>query len=207
MPKAFSEKEKQAIRTSLMDVGIKRFATQGIRAVRIDDICHDAGIAKGSFYAFFPSKEDLFMAIADTRDIKHKTEMRTFLLEAEGDAKHIINGFFDFMMQRIESDPIFKIVKDTGEITHLIRKVSPDLLAEHTRRDHEFMAEVSGIFQTRHNLKFADAQTLEGLMTVMLSLSMQSEFIKAAGNYPAMIELMRDLFLTRLMKGSFDDQS
>ena len=51
------------------------FSRTGVRAARVGDICADVGIAKGSFYAFFASKEDLFMAIADDRDLMHKRDM------------------------------------------------------------------------------------------------------------------------------------
>lgn len=201
MPKAFSKREKQAIRTSLMDVGLKYFAAQGIRAVRIDDICRDVGIAKGSFYNFFPSKEDLFMTIANTRDMKHKADMRTYLLEATGTAKQIISGFFDFLIERIEGYPVLKIVKDTGEIAHLMRKVSPQLLAENAQNDRDFMVEVANLLQKRHHLEFANPKTLEGLLTIMLSLAMQAEHIAVGANYKGIVDLMRDLFLSRLIRG------
>ena len=44
MPKAFDEGEKQAIRSQLMAAGLRRFAREGVRAARIEDICRDAGI-------------------------------------------------------------------------------------------------------------------------------------------------------------------
>jgi|GEM_PF-3469081 len=205
MPKAFSLQEKSDIRDALVNAGLKRFGEQGIRATRVDDICKDVGIAKGSFYNFFPTKEDLFMTLADERDIAHKADMRAWLLETEGDAVSIAGGFFDFMMERIETDLVLKIVRDRNEIQHLLRKVSPALMAENVRRDKRFLHEIAEIFNERFALGI-DGQTLQGLMSLMLSLSMQREMISITADYDGMVKLMRDLFVSRLVRGAFDDQ-
>jgi AcrR family transcriptional regulator len=40
----------------------ERFAQDGYEVASVAQICHDAGIAKGSFYVYFKSKHDLFLA-------------------------------------------------------------------------------------------------------------------------------------------------
>ncbi len=204
MPKAFSPAEKSKIREQLMQVGLSHFALGGVRAARVDAICREVGIAKGSFYAFFESKEDLFMSIADARDVGHKADMMAWLKQASGAPRDVLNGFFDFMLERIETDPVLRIVRDTGEINHLIRRVPPERLAENTRRDLEFMAEVAALFRTRLGLEHADKTTLEGLLTLMLSMSLQDEHLKSAGVHETTVALMRDLFLSRLLRGPLD---
>jgi AcrR family transcriptional regulator len=44
----------------LVDAAIELFARRGYRATRISDICSSAGVAKGLFYWYFPTKLDLF---------------------------------------------------------------------------------------------------------------------------------------------------
>lgn len=205
MSKAFTTSEKTAIRESLLSIGFIHFDKFGIRGARVEDICREVGIAKGSFYSFFRSKEVLFMTIADAADAKHKTTMRLFLLESEGTPKFVVAEFFDFVMDKITSDPILKIVRDPGELSYLIRKLPPESLLENARRDREFVVEIETILSLNHGIKFADSQTLEDLMTLMTSLSMHADFISAAGNFDSTIKLMRDLFVTRLLKGPIDD--
>ncbi|MGH9294193.1 MAG: TetR family transcriptional regulator [Acidimicrobiales bacterium] len=48
----------------LLTAGIAAFDRQGYDEVRVDDVCQAAGIAKGSFYRHFHSKEELFFAAA-----------------------------------------------------------------------------------------------------------------------------------------------
>lgn len=58
MPAVFNERTKWALRARLLEIGWERLLRKGFRALRIEDITQEAGIAKGTFYHFFPSKDD-----------------------------------------------------------------------------------------------------------------------------------------------------
>lgn len=60
MPKSFSEQEKSNIREILIDSCRISWRTYGYKRTNIDELCQKAGISKGAFYIFFPSKEQLF---------------------------------------------------------------------------------------------------------------------------------------------------
>lgn len=60
MPKSFSEHEKQNIRAILIDSCRSSWKNYGYKRTNIDELCQKAGISKGAFYIFFPSKEQLF---------------------------------------------------------------------------------------------------------------------------------------------------
>lgn len=60
MPKSFSEHEKQNIRGILIDSCKYSWKNYGYKRTNIDELCQKAGISKGAFYIFFPSKEQLF---------------------------------------------------------------------------------------------------------------------------------------------------
>jgi AcrR family transcriptional regulator len=49
----------------LLAAAMDAFARRGFADVNVDDICHAARIAKGSFYRHFRSKEELFFAAVD----------------------------------------------------------------------------------------------------------------------------------------------
>jgi len=46
----------------LLDAAIHLFRARGYTATRVDDICENAGLTKGSFFHHFSSKEDLALA-------------------------------------------------------------------------------------------------------------------------------------------------
>ncbi|MCU1494530.1 MAG: hypothetical protein JWO62_2294 [Acidimicrobiaceae bacterium] len=50
----------------LVEIGTTAFSKRGYGEVTVDDVCRAAAIAKGSFYRQFASKEELFLAVAET---------------------------------------------------------------------------------------------------------------------------------------------
>ena len=194
MPKAFDERERQAIRSQLMAAGLRRFAREGVRAARIEDICRDAGIAKGSFYAFFPSKEELFMTIADEREVRHKEDMLAFVESAEGSQRERAGRFFDMLLDKIETDPVLGMIMQHGEIAYLTRKLGPARMRQGHEGDRVFVEEVVRRWTGRP----LDPAALIGLMTLMLSLA-TSRGAMTEDQYRPTARLLRELFIDRLV--------
>jgi AcrR family transcriptional regulator len=55
-------------RRRLLDTATRLFYTEGIRAVGVDRIIAEAGVAKATFYNHFPSKDDLVLAYIEEQD-------------------------------------------------------------------------------------------------------------------------------------------
>jgi AcrR family transcriptional regulator len=55
-------------RRRLLDTATRLFYAEGIRAVGIDRIIAEAGVAKATFYNHFPSKDDLVLAYVEAFD-------------------------------------------------------------------------------------------------------------------------------------------
>ena len=53
-----------------MQVAIERMQQVGIRSVSVDDICHELGMSKKTFYVYFASKDDLVQAILHKHEQK-----------------------------------------------------------------------------------------------------------------------------------------
>ena len=56
-------------KTRLLDATLKVVRTKGYSATRIEDVCAEAGLTKGSFFHHFKSKEDLALAAAVHWDV------------------------------------------------------------------------------------------------------------------------------------------
>jgi len=196
MAKAFDEKEKTAIRAALMSAGLKRFDREGVRGTRIDDICRDVGIAKGSFYAFFPSKEEMFMAIVEEREAQHKADMLGFIDTEKGSASKRAAGFYDLILQKMETDPVLKLVLAHGEIPHLVRKLGPERFEAGHRADREFAMEAAKRWAAGGDRKI-DPKDLIGLMTITLSVAVQRSQMTPE-QYQPTVALLRELFVSRL---------
>lgn len=60
MPRvAYSEKDRECIKTELVAVGLELMAKQGIQHTTVEQIYKKVGISRTFFYSFFAAKEDL----------------------------------------------------------------------------------------------------------------------------------------------------
>jgi len=56
----------QETRTRILEAAVTVFASKGYHDTKVDDIVSESQTSKGSFYFYFPSKQDIFLALVDT---------------------------------------------------------------------------------------------------------------------------------------------
>jgi AcrR family transcriptional regulator len=56
----------QETRSRILEAAVKVFANKGYHDAKVDDIVAESQTSKGSFYFYFPSKQDIFLALVDT---------------------------------------------------------------------------------------------------------------------------------------------
>lgn len=98
-PKSQKPKRRKAARPGeIIEAGLQEFATNGLAATRLEDIAHRAGIAKGTIYRYFESKEDLFMAVIRSRlvlSLDHFEEMvANFPGQTEALLRQVLTGMY-----------------------------------------------------------------------------------------------------------------
>lgn len=72
MPASFTPKQQEEIRERLFYEGIQLFRTLGVQRTTVAKLTSACGIAKGSFYSFYASKEGFILALV--RWAEEKTE-------------------------------------------------------------------------------------------------------------------------------------
>jgi len=60
------ERRKEARPAEIIEAALALFIERGFGATRIEDVARRAGVAKGTLFVYFPTKEDLFRAVAQT---------------------------------------------------------------------------------------------------------------------------------------------
>jgi len=98
------------------------FRADGIRRVSIDDICRQLGMSKKTFYAYYPTKDDLVKAIL----FRHQQRI-------QAQAKQAIDGkpIIDLMIRFVEAAQKIDDVRKIPVLVFDLRKYYPDLFAEH----------------------------------------------------------------------------
>ncbi|MEJ2598526.1 MAG: TetR/AcrR family transcriptional regulator [Anaerolineales bacterium] len=141
MPKAFTQREKELIATRLLEEGFRLFSAYGLRKTNIEELAAAAGISKGAFYSFYPSKEALFMDVIEEAERRVRREILT-VIDLPGPSPRarlvaILKKAFDLF----EAIPILQFVTG-GDYDLLFRRVPPEKLQEHLASDRVFFDEL-----------------------------------------------------------------
>jgi AcrR family transcriptional regulator len=87
------------VRDKILDVASRLFFEQGYNLTGINQIIEEAGIARGSLYNHFASKNDLLIAYVDKAQQERFTEMVAFVKPIRDPKKKLL-GVFDYRIQR-----------------------------------------------------------------------------------------------------------
>ncbi|HQR81191.1 MAG TPA: TetR/AcrR family transcriptional regulator [Actinomycetota bacterium] len=82
-------------RERILDSAFRLFYARGIRAVGVDLIIAESGVAKATFYKHFPSKDDLVLAYLDRVDDIWTGQLREAAAAAGTDPADQLVGMFD----------------------------------------------------------------------------------------------------------------
>lgn len=78
-----------------MKTALRLFYAHGLRAVGVDTIIAESGVAKATFYKHFPGKDDLVLAYLDEVDVVWKAQLREAAEAAGPDPAKQLVGMFD----------------------------------------------------------------------------------------------------------------
>ena len=193
MPRSFTEEESEKIRENLMRGGRRLFSGLGLKKTTVDDLVRAAGIAKGSFYKFFPSKELLYMEIIEKEERELRLEMQSRFLTGEKLTAEGIGDFFMGFIEFMEREPLFLKMFEEGAVEQLMLRLPPEKVREHMKSDEQWSDTVIREWQKAGYLKEMDRFVFAALMRSVFILFTQREAIGAAHFAPALEFLTRSL--------------
>ena len=82
-------------RDRILDTAFRLFYARGIRAVGVDRIIAESGVAKATFYKYFPAKDDLVVAYLDRVDGIWSGQLHDAAAAAGPDPADQLVGLFD----------------------------------------------------------------------------------------------------------------
>jgi AcrR family transcriptional regulator len=132
--------ETSEARQRILETANRLFYQDGIRAVGVDRIIAEAGVAKMTLYTHFPSKDDLILAVLKHRD---QTAMEFFrsAMERHGrKAKDPLRAFFAALKEWFET-PGFRGCAFQNAAVELADPAHPgaEFARGHKRRFGEFL--------------------------------------------------------------------
>jgi AcrR family transcriptional regulator len=174
MPKAFTQSQIDQIRLALLQKGREYFIRYGLKKTSVDDIARAVGIAKGSFYRFFESKEALFLEIHKASEEKLRTDlMCKFEKIKEPDEK--LRFFIKSSFAILEEDPLILAVFGRGELNSISGFISSKQYEEHYRENIVFMKDLIQRWQEEGIIRQVDAEVTGNLIASAFFIYLQKE--------------------------------
>ncbi|MGM0881514.1 MAG: TetR/AcrR family transcriptional regulator [Bacillota bacterium] len=198
MPKKFNDQEKDWIRQKLMEEAKRHFEAVGLRKTSVEDLTKAAGIAQGSFYLFFASKEELFYHIL----LEEEALIRERLLHSLQSENRVTNDTIkQFMLDSfrlLSESPLMRQMYLQGEFEQLVRKLPKELLERNFSEDTDALMPVIRNWQSAGILTTTRPELIVSLIRALVLLSLHKKEI-GAEIYEDTIELLIDL----IAKGMF----
>ncbi len=98
-------KKGEKRKLDLLQIAYKMFITRGYENTSVDDIIGEAGIAKGTYYYYFESKEQMLEEVIGMM-IEQETEAASGVLEADMSVPKKIVGIISSVRPTEEESPI-----------------------------------------------------------------------------------------------------
>ena len=107
------EASRAAYRQAIMDAAVQIFGRTGFRAAKIADIATEAGVATGTLYNYFASKEEIFQSILDDGRDRLRADIGALMsVEDPLERLHeVVRAMFDFLE---ENGALFMIHMQLG---------------------------------------------------------------------------------------------
>ena len=195
MPPAFSAEERTRITEGLLETGYRLFTTQGLRKTSLDDLVAPAGIAKSSFYAFFASKEALYLELMLRQAPQLHGRLSTVLEQAQ-DTRAALRGFLRATVRILEDNPLYhRLITHPEEMRAVARRVGP---AEAARANRVLpLPEFLDAAKAKGQLADADTDEVLGVLQAVLLLPMHRADL-GEDRYPGVLDRLIDIVATGL---------
>jgi AcrR family transcriptional regulator len=138
----FSDQERSLILERLLEAGHRRFSAFGLKKTSVAELADDAGIAKGSFYAFFGSKEELFLEVAAVHARTASEAIAAQTLAISGYGRDGLRALILDGARTVAEGRAHSVFRE--EDARLARqRVSPEVLARHAEEEEHWLLPVA----------------------------------------------------------------
>lgn len=198
MPKGFSDEEKKQIKSDLIIKGKELFGKYGIRKTSVIDLTNAVGIAKGSFYIFYNSKEELLFDVLEKTEEEIHKQVLDNLVKIDNSSLENVKDFFNHLYFYVEDDPFLKRMMDREEINYLWRKMPDNLKEKNLTIDIDTAGNLIEILKQKGFAVDEDKELLAGILRSLFFLMLHREQI-GESIYPKVIKKLIDIVLESLI--------
>lgn len=172
MPRSFNIREEDDIRGRLQREAATLFARQGVLKTTIEQIVKSVGIAKGSFYKFYPSKEVLFFMLMEQRQNAIRGPLLNSGLPKTRDNFETL--IFE-MFKQVCQDPLIQYMGKKDQIMVISRRVPVEILMSHQEDDQRFLDDM--VHQWNAKVDTPPRDKIAAHMSLLVLMSINQDFM------------------------------
>jgi len=98
---------REEMRNTILQKSLLYFARNGFAGTKISDLSKNIGIAQGTIYVYFESKEELFQEILKVADYNEELKKLKLLLHLPLSAKSKLRRLSERVMKQLQEDEMF----------------------------------------------------------------------------------------------------
>jgi AcrR family transcriptional regulator len=200
MPRAFSTIEQEQIRAKLLASGKRLINKIGMKRLTIDDLVREASISKGSFYSFYPSREDFILSVFESWEAEYRGELLREVKEGEGSSKDRIERFILGAFRIMEREPGLMQMRPR-DIEALVERLPPERVAAHQAKDDSVLQDAFAAWGQAGLIDMGIAQGLQGLAAALFSIAVHRDDFPA-GSFEPTVRLLAEALALRIAGGA-----
>lgn len=139
-------------KTKFLDAALTVIRTKGYTATTVEDICHEAGLTKGSFFHHFKSKEELALLAAEHFAARADQLFRSAPFNDLKDPLERLLGYIDFRREILRGETheftclLGTMVQETHETHPAIRAACERGISSHASTLEQDIAEAKALY-------------------------------------------------------------
>ena len=172
-PRARSEEQRQAKLQAILDAALDVFSDKGFADARLDDVAARAGVAKGTIYLYFPSKEALFEALVHTGIAIPIETVEQKVLALDLPAEATLRMLFDFLRREVlgtrRKEIVRLILSEAGRFPEIAAVYHREVVSRgmHLMREIAERAVARGEFRSDELARFPQLVVAPGILALI----------------------------------------
>jgi AcrR family transcriptional regulator len=172
----------------------------GVRLLVVEDIAREAGISKGSFYSFYPSREDFVLSVFESWESEYRGALTREVVQGAGTARERIERFFLGTFDILEREPGLARL-GMKDIQAIIERITPERLKAHQAADNRALEETFGRWVSEGMLAPDVIESFHGLVPALFSIAMHRQDFPP-GTFAPAVKLIAEALALRITEGA-----
>lgn len=168
---------KEGIKEQLLKAGRELFSIYGLQKTTIGDLTEAVGVATGTFYNYFESKEHLYFTVLEREETK--LQERLFNLDFY-DSKSKRDSFIKILqnsLSEVRKNPLLKQLYKEETYVQLLAKLPKKIVDEHIKKDEDSFTRLIKNWQDLGVIQGQDPKAVSSIIRALFTLTLHEKEI------------------------------